>query len=233
MAAMHEFTVQAQYDDEAGVWRASNAQLPFTTEAPTLDGLLARVTEIASEMAAESGLVPAGERLKIHLVADRVAVAAVSIGVTADGEAHSDADASAPVSFADLQIALEFVSSGGLGENQAVLDRHSGRILWHSELADGSDEDFPDDIDDERYIEIPHKKELDLGTPLVFDFIREFYAGDYDEVRRIFSRKGAYRRFKDFLVRRGALDRWHDFSNKAEEAALRGWCADNAIEIVD
>ena len=32
------------------------------------------------------------------------------------------------VSFSDLQLAFEFVSSGGMGENQAYLDRQSGKI---------------------------------------------------------------------------------------------------------
>ena len=31
----------------------------------------------------------------------------------------------------------------------------------------GGDEELPDDIEDEKYIAIPHKKELDLGKPLV------------------------------------------------------------------
>ena len=60
---------------------------------------------------------------------------------------------------------------------------------------------------------------------------REFLPDDYDEVRHIFSRRGAYRRYKDLLVRRGALDRWYDFSNKSEEAALREWCTENGIEL--
>ena len=56
---------------------------------------------------------------------------------------------------------------------------------------------------------------------------------DYDEVRAIFSRRGAYARVKDLLVRRDALQRWDDFSNKAEEAALRQWCAENGIALRD
>jgi len=32
-------------------------------------------------------------------------------------------------------------------------------------------------------------------------------------------------------MRRGALERWYDFSNKSEEMALRGWCAENGIEL--
>src|ERR1700720_3159438 len=90
---------------------------------------------------------------------------------------------------------------------------------------------LPDDIDDEKYISIPDKRELDLGKPLVLDFAREFLPDDYDEVRHIFSRRGAYRRYKDLLVRRAALERWYDFSNKSEEAALREWCAENGIEL--
>ena len=89
---------------------------------------------------------------------------------------------------------------------------------------------MPDDID-EKYISIPDKRELDLGKPLVLDFAREFLPDDYDEVRHIFSRKGAYRRYKDLLVHRGALERWYDFSNKAEEAALREWCVENGIDL--
>src|SRR5262245_63308299 len=49
------------------------------------------------------------------------------------------------------------------------------------------------------------------GQALVLDFAREFLPDEYDEVRRIFSGRGAYRRYKDLLVRRGALERWYDF----------------------
>ena len=134
------------------------------------------------------------------------------------------------VSFSDLQLAFEFVSSGGMGENEAYLDRRSGKIYWYSEFGE-NDEELPDDIDDEKYISIPDKRELALDKPLVLDFAREFLPVDYDEVRHIFSRRGAYRRYKDLLVRRGALERRYDFSNKSEETVLREWCAENGIEL--
>jgi hypothetical protein len=47
-----------------------------------------------------------------------------------------------PVSFFDLQLAFEFVRSGGMGENEAYLDRESGKIYWRSEFGD-SDEELP------------------------------------------------------------------------------------------
>jgi hypothetical protein len=33
------------------------------------------------------------------------------------------------------------------------------------------------------------------------------------------------------LARRGVLERWYDFSNKSEAAALREWCAENGIDL--
>jgi hypothetical protein len=139
-----------------------------------------------------------------------------------------------PVKFDELQLAFLFASSGGPGENRAVLDMQSGRLYWHSEIGDNIEEDeIPENLDDERYIEIPHKNELNLGKALVLDFVQQFLPDDYDDVRDIFRRRGAYGRFKAMLMRRGALDRWHEFSAKAEEDALRAWCADNAIELVD
>ena len=132
------------------------------------------------------------------------------------------------VSFSDLQVAFEFVSSAGMGENEAYLDRQSGKIYWHSEFGD-NDEELPDDIDDEKYTAIPDKRELDLGKPLILDFAREFLPDDYDEVRRIFSRRGAYRRFRDLLVRRAPSNGGTIFRTRPRKR-LCG-CVENGIDL--
>ena len=96
-------------------------------------------------------------------------------------------------------------------------------------------DELPDDVDDddENYVGIPSKRDLGLGKPLVLDFAREFLPDDFDEVRYIFSRSGAYSKFKALLTRRHALERWYDFESKATERALREWCAENSIELAD
>ena len=92
--------------------------------------------------------------------------------------------------------------------------------------------ELPDDIeDDEKYVAIPDKRELGLGKPLVLDFAREFLPNDFDEVRYIFSKKGAYAKFRALLIRRNVLERWYDFEAKGTERALREWCELNAIEV--
>jgi hypothetical protein len=117
-----------------------------------------------------------------------------------------------PIKFQEIRDALEFVCAGnGLGENQAYLCKQSGKIHLHSDWSDMDDElpdddKLPDDVDDEeKYLEIPDRRELDLGKPLVLDFTRQNLPADFDEVREIFGRRGAYAGFKRLLVRRDAL----------------------------
>jgi hypothetical protein len=144
-----------------------------------------------------------------------------------------------PVSFQEILDAFEFVGFSGFGEHQAFLDRRSGKIYWHSEFSDLDElnelnDEMPDDVeDDEKYVAIPDKRELGLGKPLVLDFVREFLPNDFDEVRYIFSKRGAYQKFRVLLIRRSALDRWHEFESKATEQALREWCKLNSIEVAD
>jgi hypothetical protein len=136
------------------------------------------------------------------------------------------------ISLKDLQEAYEFVSAGS-EEHQAFLCKQSGKLYCHSELCDDLGI-LPDDVDDtDKFLPIPDKKELDLGKPLALAFTREFLPGDFDDVRRFFSRRGAYARFKALLDQRGALAEWYVFEAKAEEKALREWCAVNSIEISD
>src|SRR5215472_3765157 len=110
-----------------------------------------------------------------------------------------------PVSWTDLVDAFEFVSSSSTDEHQAFLCKQTGKLYWMSDTAGDELDELPDDIDDEeKYVQIPHKRELDLGKPLVMAFARQCLPDDFDEIRRIFSRKGAYARCKDLEGDRAA-----------------------------
>jgi Uncharacterised protein family (UPF0158) len=135
------------------------------------------------------------------------------------------------VRFSDILEAFEFVSAGGGDENEAFLCTRTGKIYYRSELDEDLDE-LPADIgDSDKFLQIPDKRELDLGKPLALNFAREFLANDFDEVRRFFSKKGAYARFKALLERRRSLDQWYAFEEEAVEKALRAWCELNSIEV--
>ena len=141
-----------------------------------------------------------------------------------------------PTSFEDIRLAFEFVDSNYPGANDAILCRRTGKIYLRSDLAgiDEISDELPEDfVDDENYIAIPDKRDLGLGKPLVLAFVSECLPGDFDDVRYMFSKRGAYPKFKALLARRKATDRWHDFENKATDKALRDWCEANSIEVSD
>jgi hypothetical protein len=138
-----------------------------------------------------------------------------------------------PADFQEILHAYEFVSSEA-SSNQAFLCRQTGKILWYSEFSDLDEplDELPDDVEDgEKYVAIPDKRELGLGKPMALDFAREFLSDDFDEVRYMFSRRGAYKKFRALLIRRNALERWYDFESKATERALREWCELNSVEV--
>jgi len=130
----------------------------------------------------------------------------------------------------ELESAFEFVSSVAPFEHSAFLCRETGAVFLHSDIAD-MDEELPDDIDSDRYLEIPHQNDLGLGRQLAVGFTEEFLPEEYDKVRQIFSRRGAYARFKDLLERKGMLQQWYEHERRARIEALRQWCRANDIAV--
>ena len=149
------------------------------------------------------------------------------------GAAGEPPEAAMAVRFQDIMEAVEAVSSGHFGENSAWLCKQSDRIYMQFAIDDELEE-LPDDIEDgEKYIPIPDKRELDLGKPLALAFAGEFLPNDFDKVRQIFSQRGAYARFNDLLDHRHMRQQWFDYRDKAEIEAVRAWCAENSIVLVD
>lgn len=131
----------------------------------------------------------------------------------------------------DLIDALDWASADGSFETAAHVDRRTGKIHWEGGDDDLA-EDLPSDVADESlYASVPHKRDLDLGHSLVSDFVESQAPHIRDEVRDCFSRRGAYRRFKDLLDRRGLLQAWYDYEQKAVEDAIRQWAEEEGFEV--
>lgn len=136
------------------------------------------------------------------------------------------------INYSDLEMAFLFVSMSPPDENYAYFNKETGDTYYVSEFGDS--DDLPDDFEEnENYISIPHKNDLELGRNLVFDFVAANLPDAFEKVRSIFSSKGAYARYKDLLEYNGQLEAWYDFENKATEQALRQWCNDNDIKVTD
>jgi hypothetical protein len=137
------------------------------------------------------------------------------------------------IKYSDIEMAFEYVGSDQPCMNTAILDKSTGRIYLHSEMYD-NDEEIPEDLwESDSAIKIPHKNDLDLGNQLAFNFVGAVLPDEYQRVRDIFHRRGAYSRFKDFLHSKDMLQQWFDFQNEAQAEAIRDWCKENEIELDD
>ena len=137
------------------------------------------------------------------------------------------------VKYDDISAAFDFVSSGAPMEHHAYVSLETGAIYWVSEL-NPLEEEVPDDLgESDRYLAIPHKNDLDLGSNLALRFAAEELPESYTRVDGFFRHRGAYRRFKEFLTAAGCLDKWYAFEAESTDRALRNWCDENDIQVVE
>jgi hypothetical protein len=134
------------------------------------------------------------------------------------------------MTYDDIENAFFFVSSGSPCENYAVIHRVTGESFCSSDFSDY--DEMPEDVDEnDDYLAVPHKNDLDLGKPLVISFVRQQCPEYLDRIFAIFSRQGAYRRYRDFLEEKDLLDAWYAYENNAIREALLKWAAENGLVV--
>ena len=139
------------------------------------------------------------------------------------------------VNATDLRTTFEFVSAAAPSEHSAYICLDTGKIYCQLSFAGLEGEaDIPEDLEiSDRYISVPHKNDLGLGSRLALTFITQELPEDYHTVAGYFRRPGAYGRFKELLHARGKLQAWYEFEECATEKALLAWCEENDIRPVD
>ncbi len=116
-------------------------------------------------------------------------------------------------------------------EIHCYISKLTGDIVHDNEELSGEPCPVEDIEGDPDYLHLPDKFDLHLGQRMVWRFV-DFEIPDLEpKVREIFTRKGAYRRWKDFLDRNDLLDKWHQFENDSTRAALLDWCQSHEIPV--
>lgn len=134
------------------------------------------------------------------------------------------------MTFETIEDAFHFVSSAAYGEHIAVVSRTTGEAYFASVVIDL--DELPDDVDEsDDYLGIPHKNDLDLGKPLVMEFVRQRLPEKISRVYAIFKRRGAYGHFKELLAENNLLEEWYAFENERTKEALLEWCKENGVDL--
>ena len=132
--------------------------------------------------------------------------------------------------YEEIESAFLFVSIGPQFSKSAYLFRDTDQIYFVADLDDLNE--LPDRVEGvESYIQIPDKHDLDLGKPLVLQFVSAHLPRERVNVERMFQQSDATAGFEQLLERKGLLDRWHKYEAEHTEAALRAWCANKGIEL--
>lgn len=133
------------------------------------------------------------------------------------------------IKYDDLEMALEFASSGEEFGNFAYIDGESGQVYYVSDVVDAV---YPDDIDEnEKYKLLPHKRELGLGKPLAIKFTEEYLPNEVGRIYNIFSSRGAYSAFKVVLNRHNLLEKWYEYEKEATQKTLLQWSNEVGITV--
>lgn len=134
------------------------------------------------------------------------------------------------VNYSDLEDAFLFADADFEGEDTAYISWKTGKIYWVSD--DGEFEPLPDDFyESEKYLPIPNRMDLDLGTELVKDFAATLSEELQDQIREAFRSRGAYSRFKRLLDQNGILADWYQYESQRQKEAICDWCKVHGIEL--
>ena len=176
--------------------------------------------------------------LEVHHEPEGLTGRGLYIGVAPLATAAEDGSTEKPsVAFTveDLEDALLFLNmSRPFGK--ALLRLDTGEVLREAvdtDLREITEAEEDGELDMGQCVWMPDQRELDLGGAVVFRFVEAHLPDDLDKVERMFSRRGAYGRYKDFLHRRNMLDAWYEFENAATMTAIRQWCRSEGIALRD
>ena len=60
-----------------------------------------------------------------------------------------------------------------------------------------------------------------------------YWISEIDPLEEEVPDRGASARFKELLASEGCLDKWYAFEAKSTAQALKNWCTENEIEIIE
>jgi glutamate-1-semialdehyde aminotransferase len=126
-------------------------------------------------------------------------------------------------------MALQF--SQGIEANTVYVSKQAGSVhVLPADMEAGVE--VPEDIEtSDEFLQLPDRRDFDLGNELAYRFTEIEMPQEYDNVRNMFHHKGAYGNFKQLLQSKKLLQRWTQYEDEQTQAALREWCEQNGLAL--
>ena len=115
--------------------------------------------------------------------------------------------------------------------SEYFLDKETGKVEWVSDMAmtQEEQEEVYDRLDEHGFYRLPTSFDI-RDYDIMEDFIDTLSGSSHDRLASAIQGKGAFRRFKDTVIRLGIDKQWYDFQADAYKRKAAGWCEDNGIE---
>ena len=113
----------------------------------------------------------------------------------------------------------------------AEADKETGEIEWVSDMAmtQKEQEEIYDRLDEHGFYRLPTSFEI-RDYDIMEDFVDMLSGAAHDRLSSAIQGRGAFRRFKDTVIKMGIDQEWYDFQADAYKRKAIRWCEDNGIE---
>ena len=134
------------------------------------------------------------------------------------------------INLSEIIEAIEFTND----MTHSFLDKVTGEIVTVNEFGMTSKEQeaLYDTLDEHGFYRLPDQYELN-GYNTMEEFIETLPSPARDRLEIAISGRGAFRRFKDEIRRRGVEKAWYRYEADENRRKAIEWCEDNGIEIID
>lgn len=117
-------------------------------------------------------------------------------------------------------------------ETEFFFDREKNDTVMLSQYSDDYQQvsDMIDEDEDDRFIRLPSQREINE-----YGMMEDFVSGVQNDNQRAaleiaISGRGAFRRFKDTVIRFGIEKKWYAFRDREYLRVAREWCEENDVE---
>lgn len=131
------------------------------------------------------------------------------------------------VKLSDIVDAIEMMDQ----YSEYFLDKETGEIEWVSDMSmtQEEQEEVYDRLDEHGFYRLPTFFDI-RDYDIMEDFVDTLSGTEHDRLANAIQGKGAFRRFKDTVIRLGIDQDWYDFQSDAYKRKAARWCEDNNIE---
>lgn len=111
------------------------------------------------------------------------------------------------------------------------LDKETGELVYVNDMVmtNQEQEEIYDALDEHGFYRLPDQRDIDDYRTME-SFISTLSSPVADKLSRAISGRGAFRRFKDEIIRLGVEKEWYAFEEDTHKRIAIRWCEENGLE---